>query len=147
MCRQGWLGQKTGIGFYRYRTRTKRIHRAALELLKTSGRGEVQLLSKLPKAVQMRESRERMVLLMVNEAAACLGDGLAANAQTIDLAMVLGSGWAPHRGGPLRYGEERGFTDVVKALEDLAKRLGSRFEPCAVLRAGGKTQLPSEDPG
>ena len=35
----------------------------------------------------------------------------------IDLAMVLGTGWAPHRGGPLRYADERGLANVVEALE------------------------------
>ena len=42
--------------------------------------------------------------LMVEEARRCLEEGLAASAEEIDLAMILGTGWAPHRGGPLRYG-------------------------------------------
>jgi len=82
----------------------------------------------------MLEARERMVCLMVNEAAACLAEGLAESADVIDLAMVLGTGWAPHRGGPLRYADDRGAPDVVKTLETLAKQIGPRFEPCAELR-------------
>ena len=82
----------------------------------------------------MRTARERMVGLMVNEAAACFGEGLADSAGTIDLAMVLGTGWAPHRGGPLRYGEDVGFGKVVELLEDLGQRFGGRFEPCEALR-------------
>src|SRR5260370_42163215 len=92
------------------------------------------MLSNLPLAVQMREARERMVLLMCNEAAACLREGLAADAETIDLAMVLGTGWAPHRGGQLRYASDRGIAEVVRVLEPLARRLGPGFEPCAALR-------------
>ena len=46
--------------------------------------------------------------------------------------------WAPagrpHRGGPLHYGEQRGWDDVVQALTALAARHGPRFEPCAALR-------------
>jgi 3-hydroxyacyl-CoA dehydrogenase/enoyl-CoA hydratase/3-hydroxybutyryl-CoA epimerase len=75
-----------------------------------------------------------MVLLMVNEAAMCLGEGLAERADVIDLAMVFGTGWAPHRGGPLRYADDRGAGEVVKALEQLARKHGARFEPCAELR-------------
>ena len=80
-----------------------------------------------------------MVLLMCNEAAACLGEGLAAPADTIDLAMVLGTGWAPHRGGPLRYATDRGLDEVVRTLARLAQRLGPRFEPCAELRQQAQT--------
>jgi 3-hydroxyacyl-CoA dehydrogenase / enoyl-CoA hydratase / 3-hydroxybutyryl-CoA epimerase len=76
-----------------------------------------------------------MVLSMVNEAAACLGEQVAEDAETIDLAMVFGTGWAPHRGGPLHYADNRGLDNIVASLEELAKRLGPRFEPCAELRS------------
>jgi 3-hydroxyacyl-CoA dehydrogenase/enoyl-CoA hydratase/3-hydroxybutyryl-CoA epimerase len=79
---------------------------------------------------------------MVNEAAACLGEGLCDRAEVIDLAMVLGTGWAPHRGGPLRYADDRGATEVVKTLEDLARRHGPRFEPCAELRRRATAKEP-----
>jgi 3-hydroxyacyl-CoA dehydrogenase/enoyl-CoA hydratase/3-hydroxybutyryl-CoA epimerase len=72
--------------------------------------------------------------LMVNEAAACLAEGLAPSADVIDLAMVMGTGWAPHRGGPLRYADDRGAGDIVKTLETLAQQIGPRFEPCTELR-------------
>ena len=75
-----------------------------------------------------------MVLVMVNEAAMVLSEGLAESAETIDLAMVLGTGWAPHRGGPLRYADERGLASVVEALETLAGRHGRRFTPSAELK-------------
>ena len=74
-----------------------------------------------------------MVLLMVNEAAAAVGEGLVAVPDLIDRAMVFGTGWAPHRGGPLRYADDRGLADVVRAMNDLASRLGPRFAPCAEL--------------
>ena len=67
--------------------------------------------------MRVAEARERLVLLMVNEAAMAFGEGLAETAEAIDLAMVLGTGWAPHRGGPLRYADERGLAAVVEALD------------------------------
>ena len=72
---------------------------------------------------------------MVNEAAACLGERVAEDAETIDLAMVLGTGWAPHRGGPLHYADDRGLDKVVGTLEELAKRWGPRFTPCVELQS------------
>src|SRR5207302_1439706 len=93
-----------------------------------------------------QQAQARMVLLMVNEAAACLAEGLAATADGIDLAMVLGTGWAPHRGGPLRYADDRGAGEVVRSLEDLARRVGPRFEPCAEMRRRAQTGEPFYGP-
>jgi 3-hydroxyacyl-CoA dehydrogenase/enoyl-CoA hydratase/3-hydroxybutyryl-CoA epimerase len=134
MRQKGWLGQKSGVGFYRYQGRKKKPHGAALRLLPAELAPD-DLVSTLPPAVQMREARERMVLLMVNEAAACLGERVADKAETIDLAVVLGTGWAPHRGGPLHYADNRSLEAVSRSLKELAKRLGPRFEPCPELQS------------
>jgi 3-hydroxyacyl-CoA dehydrogenase/enoyl-CoA hydratase/3-hydroxybutyryl-CoA epimerase len=127
---RGWLGQKSGTGFYRYGGKKKKVNAEAATLLadRAAGGGRA-FLGALPPAAQAHEARERMVLLMVNEATACLSEGLAADADAIDLAMVLGTGWAPHRGGPLHYLKDRGKPEVAAALSTLARRLGQRFEP------------------
>jgi len=144
MQEKGWLGQKSGLGFYRYRGRKKRVHAAAEALLRAAGPewSASSWMDGLSPGDQMREVRERMAYLMVNEAAACLGEGLADSAAAIDLAMVLGTGWAPHRGGPLRYGEDRGYGRVVDALNELARRFGPRFEPGPELRRLATTAQP-----
>ncbi len=133
--RQGWLGQKSGKGFYQHGGKKLKVNVLAQNLLR-AGRDEAQprLDPALPPTTRQREARERMVLLMVNEAALALSEGLAADANRIDLAMVLGTGWAPHRGGPLHYADTRGLADVVTALTDLTTRYGKRFEPCSELR-------------
>jgi 3-hydroxyacyl-CoA dehydrogenase/enoyl-CoA hydratase/3-hydroxybutyryl-CoA epimerase len=141
MCQEGWLGQKTGVGFYRYVGKRKKLHQNAMKTFPHDLLTRESLLSGLPAAAQMREARERMVLSMVNEAASCLGEGLAADAETVDLAMVMGTGWAPHRGGPLRYAEDRGLGEVVQKLTDLARRVGPRFEPCAELRRRARKEV------
>lgn len=139
MCQAGWLGQKSGLGFYRYQGKKRTVHTEALAKLRESlsgGRDPADSSETAKKLMidQMKEAQERMVCLMVNEAAACLAERLAESADVIDLAMVLGTGWAPHRGGPLRYADDRGAGDIVKTLETLSKQLGRRFEPCAELR-------------
>jgi len=131
----GWLGQKNGLGFHRYQGRKKKVHEAAIAVLREGGpRFALMSHAGLAPREQMELVRRRMVCLMVNEAAACLGEGLAENAAAIDLAMVLGTGWAPHRGGPLRYGEDMGYGRIVADLRELAQQFGPRFEPCAELR-------------
>jgi 3-hydroxyacyl-CoA dehydrogenase/enoyl-CoA hydratase/3-hydroxybutyryl-CoA epimerase len=135
MCVKGWLGHKCGVGFYRHRGNKRNANVLAQNALRESYAGDDRaLITALPAAVRLQQARERMVLLMVNEAALCLGEGLATSAAAIDLAMVLGTGWAPHRGGPLRYADDRGHANVVRTLADLAQRVGPRFEPCAELR-------------
>jgi 3-hydroxyacyl-CoA dehydrogenase/enoyl-CoA hydratase/3-hydroxybutyryl-CoA epimerase len=125
MHEKGWLGQKNGTGFYIYKGRKKEINPGLQELAscRRSSAGNVS----------DDEARDRMVLLMVNEAALCLAEGVAGRAETVDMAMVFGTGWAPHRGGPLHYAEDRGIKDVVVRLRELAEKLGPRFEPCPEL--------------
>jgi 3-hydroxyacyl-CoA dehydrogenase / enoyl-CoA hydratase / 3-hydroxybutyryl-CoA epimerase len=139
MRANGWLGVKGGKGFYVHKGKKATPNALAENLLRATGTAPPATAA-LPKAARLTEARERMVLLMVNEAALALAEGLAADAETIDLAMVLGTGWAPHRGGPLHYADERDPAEVVRALEALAARHGKRFEPCAELkrRAAGE---------
>jgi 3-hydroxyacyl-CoA dehydrogenase/enoyl-CoA hydratase/3-hydroxybutyryl-CoA epimerase len=150
MVAKGWLGQKNGKGFYIYHGKKKTTHGSALALLPAAlSNDPSQPLSALPVAAAMQEARERLVLAMVNEAAACLGESLVASAADIDLAMIMGAGWAPHRGGPLRYADDRGLAAIIQALSELEQRLGSRFAVCAELRGRsdrGRTFYPNTDP-
>ena len=66
------------------------------------------------------ELTQRMIFPIINEAARCLEEGIVAKSEDIDLAMVFGTGFAPFRGGPMRYGESIGFAKIVETLEKLA---------------------------
>uniref|UniRef100_UPI003B52CB6C 3-hydroxyacyl-CoA dehydrogenase NAD-binding domain-containing protein n=1 Tax=Roseovarius indicus TaxID=540747 RepID=UPI003B52CB6C len=70
---------------------------------------------------------DRLILPMCNAAVECLRKGVAPDADTIDGAVIFGTGWAPFRGGPLHYAKTR--RDVPKTLEQLADRHGPRFTP------------------
>ena len=129
-----WLGQKNGKGFYNHRAKKPVPNVLAQNLLQSELATTASAVSAaLPAASRLHEARERMVLLMVNEAALALGEGLVADADTLDVALVFGSGWASHRGGPLHYADQRGPGEVVEALATLAERHGPRFQPCAEL--------------
>ncbi len=144
LAERGWLGQKSDKGgFYAYQGKKRLANAEAVAVVRRSAPAAGSLIASLPAAAQLREATERMVLLMVNEAALAVGEGLAATPDLIDRAMVFGIGWAPHRGGPLRYADDRGLADVQRALADLAHRVGRRFAPCAELtrRAGSGTRF------
>lgn len=75
--------------------------------------------------------QERMILPMVNEAIACLADGVVDDADLLDAGVIFGTGFAPFRGGPIQYARSEGV-DVLKArLERLAREHGPRFAPKA----------------
>jgi len=112
------LGRKSGAGFYRYISNRDPSVNLTTLALRPSGPTPADL-------------GERLALLMVNEAAACLCKSVAASAGDIDLAMVMGAGWAPFRGGPLRYADSLGAQRVFETLSKLAETAGPQYAPCA----------------
>jgi 3-hydroxyacyl-CoA dehydrogenase / enoyl-CoA hydratase / 3-hydroxybutyryl-CoA epimerase len=77
---------------------------------------------------------ERMVLPMINEAALILEEKIVGSAAELDLAMIMGTGFPPFRGGLLRYADSLGTPTIVGRLDELATRLGPRFRPSEPLR-------------
>lgn len=74
---------------------------------------------------------DRLILPMLNACAEVLRQGVVAEADDIDAAMIFATGWAPFRGGPMHYARTRGISDVVQRLEQLEKAHGPRFTPDA----------------
>jgi 3-hydroxyacyl-CoA dehydrogenase/enoyl-CoA hydratase/3-hydroxybutyryl-CoA epimerase len=72
----------------------------------------------------------RLVYLMVNEAARCLEEKVVASPEDADYGMILGTGFAALRGGPLRFADHFGIADMVRAVEGH----GDKFQPCDLLR-------------
>jgi len=85
------------------------------------------------------EIESRLTLSMVNEAAYCLAEEVVASASKLDLAMIFGTGFPPFRGGLLRYADSLGASRVLSTLEELASRLGTRFQPAPLLREMAKS--------
>ena len=72
---------------------------------------------------------DRLILPMLNEAVACLREGVIEDADLLDAGAIFATGFAPFRGGPLHYAAERGIAGVIARLEELARRYGERFRP------------------
>jgi len=115
----GHVGRKSGRGYYEWRD-GKPVKP------QTEGRAPDDLT-------------DRMVLQYLNEAVACLREGVVADADLLDAGMIFGTGFAPFRGGPLHYARARGVASIVTRLEELAAKHGPRFKPddgWSALRAG-----------
>ncbi|HEX9305168.1 MAG TPA: 3-hydroxyacyl-CoA dehydrogenase NAD-binding domain-containing protein [Thermoanaerobaculia bacterium] len=123
----GRLGRKSGSGFYEY-SEGKRggPSPAAYEAL----RAEPKASSPFPQD----QIESRLALPMVNEAALCLEDEVVAGPAKLDLAMILGTGFPPFRGGLLRWADSLGLPRVRSLLEELTERFGPRFEPARSIR-------------
>lgn len=137
---KGWFGKKSGCGFYIHNQKRKSAEpKANLELaaLLTAGRTH--------SAHSKSDIENRLVLLMVNEAARLLAEGVTDSADTVDLATVMGIGFAPFRGGLAQFADSIGMQQIAVQLDELAARHGPRFAPAPVLRRLAEKGLPLAD--
>ncbi len=117
----GASGRKGGLGFYCYeKSKPKGVNPQANDIVLRSARG--------PAAGRV-EAEERMVLGMINEAARILDDGVVDGPQVVDVAMIMGAGFPPFRGGLLRYAEDLGLDAVTARLRHYAETVDPRFDP------------------
>lgn len=127
------LGKKGGKGIYLYDEKGK---------IKGFNPDVLAQLSQTPVKKKVEEIQDRMVLAMVNEALLCMAEGIADDADDIDLAMILATGWSPFRGGPLAYADALGARTLVQKLELLHKATGDdNYKPAQLIRemaASGK---------
>ena len=72
---------------------------------------------------------DRLILPLLNEAVACLHDGVVADADLLDAGVIFGTGFAPFRGGPIQYIRETGVDVLLQRLRQLEARHGARFAP------------------
>ncbi|MES2923418.1 MAG: 3-hydroxyacyl-CoA dehydrogenase NAD-binding domain-containing protein [Verrucomicrobiota bacterium] len=86
----GHTGRKSNSGFYTYDGERTMMNPATIALLSGS--------ESIP-----ADTAARLARAMSHEARLCLDEKVAETADDIDLAMVLGTGYAPFRGGPLQY--------------------------------------------
>ena len=84
----------------------------------------------LPDGYQAPEDlQDRLVLPLLNEAVACLHDGVVADADLLDAGVIFGTGFAPFRGGPIQYIRDTGPEVLLERLRQLQTRHGERFAP------------------
>jgi 3-hydroxyacyl-CoA dehydrogenase/enoyl-CoA hydratase/3-hydroxybutyryl-CoA epimerase len=123
MMEKGWFGRKSGKGFYEYGSGSdEKINSLFGDLQPTE-----------PVTVNQGDVRDRLVLLMVNEAARTIEEKVVDAPEDVDFGMIMGTGWAPFRGGPLRFADHLGISTVVSRLNNLRDRVAPYFEPCRLL--------------
>jgi 3-hydroxyacyl-CoA dehydrogenase / enoyl-CoA hydratase / 3-hydroxybutyryl-CoA epimerase len=118
------LGRKGGAGFYRYRGEQESgVNPDCVDLLPPPQRAK-------PDAAEIRD---RCLLIMVNEAARCLEEGIIPDPAQLDMALIYGTGFPPAHGGLLRWADRYGLIKICDRLDHFAQS-HSRFAPAPLLR-------------
>lgn len=117
------LGKKTGKGFYIHMPKQPRqVNPEVAAMVKGGGR------------VSLQEAIDRMVYIMINEAGMILQEGVVDGPDTVDIGMIMGTGFPPFTGGLLRYADSIGINQVIKRMDEFdAKFKDGRFKPCEYL--------------
>ncbi|HEY4998828.1 MAG TPA: 3-hydroxyacyl-CoA dehydrogenase NAD-binding domain-containing protein [Usitatibacter sp.] len=105
------FGKKTGKGFY------------------TWVKGKPVKSSTGPGTVDLKSLADRMVLPALNEAVACVRERIVADADLVDAGVIFGTGFAPHRGGPIETIRARGKAEWLRIMAENKAKYGLRFEP------------------
>lgn len=124
MASKGLNGKKTGKGFFIYKGKDKKPNPELPSLLAGID-GSI--------AIQPQEIMDRVLAVMVNEAARCLEEGIVSKPNLIDIALILGLGFPPFHGGLLRYADRKGVSNIVNLLKRLQAKYGERYAPCQLL--------------
>jgi 3-hydroxyacyl-CoA dehydrogenase / enoyl-CoA hydratase / 3-hydroxybutyryl-CoA epimerase len=136
------LGRKAGAGFYKYEGKAQTPNESLVQWRRAlHGEPEGAEGPNIPPdwhrdprlRLNEEELAHRLVLLMVNEAARCVEEKIVDSPEDADYGMILGTGFAPFRGGPLRFAEHFGLKRVVDELERLAQS-EDKFLPCEILK-------------
>ncbi|WP_201536797.1 fatty acid oxidation complex subunit alpha FadB [Psychrobacter immobilis] len=133
------LGQKNGVGFYKYemdkRGKPKKVaDEATYELLKTITDSDKQTFDD-------QAIIDRTMLAFCNETVRCLEDNIVSTPSEADMAMIMGVGFPPFRGGPCRYIDQMGLDNYLALCEKYA-HLGKAYEAPQKIRdmaAAGET--------
>lgn len=109
------LGKKTGKGFYIYEGKSKKVN----PLIGPQNKKSFDF--------------DRVILSMINEASRCLEEQIVTEPGYVDIALIMGAGFPPFRGGLLRYADKLGLKTVYEKLKSLESVSEARFKPTQMI--------------
>lgn len=129
MVSKGFLGRKSGKGFYIYQegSKNKSLNSEMDNIL-----ANLRLPAK-PEVSSDEDVQYRVITRFVNEAVLCLQEGILATPAEGDIGAVFGLGFPPCLGGPFRFVDLYGAQKVVDRLRKYESAYGTQFTPCQLL--------------
>ena len=127
----GFLGQKSGAGFYTYdENRNRSPNPRALDIIEQVRRDH----GFQSRAVSDDEIIERTQFAIANEGAHVLEEGVAQRASDIDVVYVHGYGYPRWRGGPMFHAAQVGLNRVADRMREWASGSGGmHWKPSRLL--------------
>jgi 3-hydroxyacyl-CoA dehydrogenase len=130
LCEMGRLGQKNGMGWYKYGD----DRRATVDPEVTALVRKWSVEAGIPqRKISAEEIVDRCVYRLVNEGAQILDDGVALRAGDIDTIYVNGYGFPAFRGGPMWYADTVGLKKVYARVEEFHRQHGAIWRPAPLL--------------
>jgi 3-hydroxyacyl-CoA dehydrogenase/enoyl-CoA hydratase/3-hydroxybutyryl-CoA epimerase len=106
----GNLGQKSQRGFYEYNKKGKPVK------------------NKIDSSVDQIETiQDRLILRLLNEAVACLREGIVDSEDMLDAGIIFGTGFAPFTGGPIKYLHTLKLDKQRRRFEEFNNKYSDRF--------------------
>ena len=107
LAEKGYLGRKTGRGFYRYDPETGKASEdlEVIELI----RAEAQTLGVEQRDLSENDIQQRMIRAIAVEGESILTQGIATKSSDLDVIWVNGYGFPRWSGGPMHYAVEQGW--------------------------------------
>ena len=132
LCENGWFGQKTGRGWYRYEPGARR------------GTPDPEVLAIIdeerakrgitPRTFSDEEILARYMAAMINEGANCIDDGTALKPSDVDVTKLYGYAFPRWRGGPMHYADSIGLDTVLGQIEAYAAEDAYFWQPSPLLK-------------
>jgi 3-hydroxyacyl-CoA dehydrogenase len=124
IVKKGWLGAKSGQGFYSHEKKKRGPLRLNPELMSV-----ISAYIKPQEAADDEQIQMRLILPMLLEATRVLEADLVRDPRDVDLGLIFGIGFPPFRGGLLFWADQIGLSN----LHEACSALGGRFAPTDLL--------------
>ncbi|MEM7053529.1 MAG: 3-hydroxyacyl-CoA dehydrogenase NAD-binding domain-containing protein [Pseudomonadota bacterium] len=124
MVKSGKLGKKSGEGFYKWE------------------KGKPVKDKDAHQGHNLKSLADQLIQPYLDECVSCLNDKVVENAELLDAGMIFGTGFAPFRGGPMRYLETQ---EQAAGKEAAAAKPALTEVPKPTEAESEKDQQPTQD--
>ena len=131
VCNAKRLGQKNGLGYYRYELNEKGKPAKAVD---PEVIAMLESLYGSAKQLEADEIIDRLMVAMAMEMIHCLEEGVVASPAEADMALIYGVGFPPFHGGICRWMDEIGLQEICDR-GDRYLSISELYRPTQKLRA------------
>ncbi len=128
------FGKKNSKGFFVYENGKSKMVDGKKVVDQSIKRHLPKVEARITNLEARKHLAKRLKYIFMNEAMFCLQEGILRDPEAGDLGAIMGIGFPPFTGGPLKHIDSIGTEKVVFDLDDYAAKFGSRYTPAPLLR-------------